>query len=491
MSALTASFSSIVAPTQKELWVSAYGAMGDNATNDTTAIQACFNAATTGSVIRFPRGTFMVNATLIYPGNCTIIGAGDSDSGTIIKVISGTALTTPVMACADWYNNSTTCGNPVEIRDIQINGNSATSGANAHGLVAMNFWSIFERITVNTVAGDGFLFSAFNRGGTHITNTCVEAKISKLQVRSASQCGIHIKDDGTTINACTDGFLQDCIVQSAGTIGISVEMAPGWLLSGNHLYGTGTHGIYAQKCYATRCIGNYIDGYGSGSATFISGIGMDLIDGRGSVCVGNTINFEGGTATGPYQALAITGKGSARSICHVTNNIINGGSQSGSIGLVYQAQGSQIGQPFVVYSNNNDVQNVATTIFTDSNTTGGDLGTINHIVSTGAGVNPTCAAGANAGTSPPAPVITGSTDVAGKVTFGTGTTPAAGAQAVITFAKSYTNARVVISAINSASASLNLYVSAITSTTCTISSVNAPSASQGNTVYGFYYHVLA
>src|SRR5712671_1438059 len=39
--------------------------------------------------------------------------------------------------------------------------------------------------------------------------------------------------------------------------------------------------------------------------------------------------------------------------------------------------------------------------------------------------SPTAAAGANAGTGPPAPVVTAnSTDVAGSITFGTGTTPA-------------------------------------------------------------------
>jgi hypothetical protein len=256
------------------------------------------------------------------------------------------------------------------------------------------------------------------------------------------------------------------------------------------VYGTGQNGIYLQRCYATRCIGNYIDGYGSGTSTYIAGIALDCLDGRGSVCIGNTIGFENGAATGPYQALTVTGKGSATTVCTVSNNLINGGSQSGSIGYVYQAQGSQIGHPFVVYSINNDVRNVATTSFIDNNTTCGDLSVLNHIVSTGAGNSPTAAAGANNGTSPPAPVISGS-DVSGKITFGSGTSPAAGSQVVATFAASYTNARVVITAINSASASLNLYVSAITSTTFTVSSVNAPSASQANTTYGFYYHVLA
>jgi hypothetical protein len=488
MSGLTTSYASVVVPVEKMLWVSNYGAVGDGVTNDTTAIQNCFNAATSGSVVCFPRGTFMVNATLKFPGNITIVGAGDTSSGTVIKVINGTALTTPVLASLDWYNNATTCGSPVEIRDIQINGNSATSGANAHGLVAMNYFSLFERLTINTVAGDGFQFTAFNRAGTHISNTCVEAKISKLQVRSASQNGIHIYDDGTTLNSCTDGFLEDCIVQNAGTAAIAVDMAPGWSISGNHIYGTGTSGIAASKCYATRVIGNYIDGFGSGSNTFIAGIDMTLIDGRGSFCIGNTVNFENGAATGPYRGIRVTGSGSNTTIANIVGNTVNGGNQTNSQGYNVSTNGSQIGHTWLVYFGNNDAQNVAAfSSFDTANATGGNTQVINHITAVGASA--TAAAGANAGTSPPAPVIAG-TDLDGQVTFGTGTSPSAGSQVTVTFAKSYTNPRVVITPINSASASLNLYVSA-TSSTFTVSSVNAPSASQGNGTYGFNYHVLA
>lgn len=472
--------------------VKQYGAVGNGSTDDTAAIQAAFTtaASASGSAVFFPNGVYIVSSTITIPGNTAVIGCGDSDGGTIIRVKTGTALTTPVLAAADWYNNSTTCGNPVAIRDIMIDGNSATSGANAHGLVLMNYYSIVERVYITTVAGDGFRFSAFARNGTHITNTCVEMKIHKLEVRNASQTGIHVKDDGTTINSCTDGFLEDCIVDTSGQYGIYVEMGPGWYITGNHVYGTGLDAIHVSRCYGTRVIGNYIDGFGSGTNTYISGIGMDCLDSRGSICMGNMIGFDGSTATGPFQGIQIFGSGSARTVVIVTNNLIYGGNQSGSLGLVYQAQGSQIGHPFIVYSSNNDVNNVVTTSFVDTNTTGGDLATLDHIVSTGAGNSPTAAAGSHAGTSPPAPVITGSTDVAGKVTFGTGTSPSAGAQAVVTFAVSYTNPRVVVTPINSASASLNLYVT-VTNTNFTVSSVNAPSASQGNTIYGFNYLVIA
>jgi hypothetical protein len=463
---------------------STYGAVGDGVTDDTAALQAALNAAA-GKAFIFPAGVYIVSASLLYPGNIKIFGVGNNS---VIKVKTGTALTTPVLCSADWYNNSTTCGSPVEISDIQIDGNSATSGANAHGFVAMNYWSSFDRISINTVAGDGFLYSAQSRNGTHISNTCVEPKISRIQIRTCGGDGIHIKDSGSPLNSCTDGFLGDCIVTAAGAKGINHEMGPGWTVTGNHVYGTVGSAMKIDKCYATRLIGNYIDGFGSGSSTFVAGINMEVLDGRGSSCIGNHVGFESGAATGPYYGFSINGAGSGVSICVVTGNTVVGGSQSGSIAYDIETNGSQVGHPWIVYFHDNDSVAVATRMFKDSNVTGGDLITIGHVGSEGRAL--TAAAGANAGTSPPAPVLTRATDLSGKITFGTGTTPAAGAQVVATFQVAYANAPVVVvTPVNSASAALNFHV-ATTTTTFTVSCVGAPSASQANTVYGFFYHVL-
>lgn len=465
-----------------------YGAKGDGSTDDTSAIQNALNAMSSGSMLSFPVGIYIVSASILFPGNIKIVGAGDSDAGTVIRVKTGTALTTPILCSKDWYNNSSTSGNPVEISDIQIDGNSATSGSSAHGFVAMNYWSSFYNLFIKNVAGDGFLFTAQSQNGTHISNTCVEAKIRRLQIRTCSGDGIHIQDNGSGLNSCTDGFLEDCIVTATGARGINNEMGPGWILMGNHIYGTGTDGIGVGKCYATRVIGNYIDGFGSGSSTFIAGISMSCLDGRGSSCIGNHVGFEGGSATGPYQGFRITGAGSNTAVCTVAHNTVAGGNQSGCIGYVLQTNSSQQGHLWSVYFHDNDNFNVATKLSQDSHVTGGDLRIIGHLGSDGLAV--TAAAGANAGSSPPSPALTNATDLAGQVTFGTGTSPAAGAQCVVTFNTAYSSApKVVITPINSASASLNLY--AVTTTAnLTVSSVNAPSASQANTVYGFFYHVF-
>lgn len=104
---------------------------------------------------------------------------------------------------------------------------------------------------------------------------------------------------------------------------------------------------------------------------------------------------------------------------------------------------------------------------------------------------PTAVAGANAGTTPPAPVVViNSNDTAGQITFGTGTTPAAGTEVVVTFTTPYATApSVILSAVNSATAALTPYVASISTTGFSINLVGAPAASQAASFYSVNYRV--
>lgn len=116
----------------------------------------------------------------------------------------------------------------------------------------------------------------------------------------------------------------------------------------------------------------------------------------------------------------------------------------------------------------------------------GNIGATGHIFATA--VAPGAVAGANAGTGPPAPVVVaGSSDNGGGITFGTGTTPAAGAQVVVTFAASYgvNPPGIAIVPGNTATQALGLYLSALAGTGFTVSCATAPAASQANTTYAF------
>lgn len=459
-----------------------YGAIGDGVTDSTIGLQAALNA---GHDCFIPAGVYIISSSLTYPGNMKIKGAGDMDGGTVIKVKTGTALTTPVLCSSAWFSNSATAGNPVEISDIKIDGNSATSGANAHGFVAMNFWSSFDRMTITNVAGAGFLFTASSQNGTHISNTCVEAKIRRIQVRTCGGHGISIVDSATPLTSCTDGFIEDCLITGAGIRAINVNRSAGWLIQGNHVYGSVTDAIKLDGCYATRVIGNYIDGFGSGGSSFIAGILMNILDGRGSCCIGNHIGFEASAATSLF-GININGNGSGDAVAICMGNTVKGGSQSGSKGYLIQSNNAST---WICYFHDNDAKGVLTNITEDNKTIGGDVGILGHFGSLSQNA-PTAAAGANAGTSPPVPAKTGCTDISGQITFGTGTVPAAGDQCDVTFNTAYANApKVVLTPINSATAALNLYVTS-TVNGFNVSCVNAPSASQANTVYGFTYIVF-
>src|SRR5215472_5983570 len=102
---------------------------------------------------------------------------------------------------------------------------------------------------------------------------------------------------------------------------------------------------------------------------------------------------------------------------------------------------------------------------------------------------PTAAAGAGAGTSPPAPVVDpNSSDSHGSVTFGSGSAPAGGAVVTVTFARPRDPNRLYVLQLTentTATAGIDLAVTSRTSTGFTISSnTRNLAASQGNTTYG-------
>src|SRR4029077_868545 len=92
-------------------------------------------------------------------------------------------------------------------------------------------------------------------------------------------------------------------------------------------------------------------------------------------------------------------------------------------------------------------------------------------------------AAAGAGTPPPAPTSTGD-NARGTVSWGTGTTPAAGNQVTVTFATPYEEAPIVVlNPLNALTAALLPYVTAVTSAGFTIATQAAPAGSQAATAY--------
>lgn len=107
---------------------------------------------------------------------------------------------------------------------------------------------------------------------------------------------------------------------------------------------------------------------------------------------------------------------------------------------------------------------------------------------------PTAATNAGNGTGPPAPVVAGnSSDGRGSLTFGSGTTPAAGNQITVTFVRPQDPNRLPIVQITETTAALsalNPAVTAVTATGFTVATNGAPAASQANTVYGLAWALV-
>lgn len=107
---------------------------------------------------------------------------------------------------------------------------------------------------------------------------------------------------------------------------------------------------------------------------------------------------------------------------------------------------------------------------------------------------PSAAAGANAGTSPPAPVVVAhSQDQRGTITWGSGTTASPGVQVDVTFAvpNFSDGVTVQLTATNSATATLQPYAANGTGAGFSIATVGDPTDSQANTVYSVNYSVGA
>lgn len=113
--------------------------------------------------------------------------------------------------------------------------------------------------------------------------------------------------------------------------------------------------------------------------------------------------------------------------------------------------------------------------------------TSGHLLLTG-GSAPTAAAGANAGTSPPSPIVNSGNDTRGSISFGTGSSPAAGAMVSVSFAQPYAAAPYVIAIPqNAATALLGLYITGNSTTGFVASLAAAPAAGQANTTYAFAF----
>jgi len=99
---------------------SAYGALGDNTTNDATAIQAAINAAAAagGGIVYFPAGTYRITSALTLSIGVSLMGAGAIASSITIDHATANAITV----------SAGTAGKSSSIRGLTVTARQANSG---------------------------------------------------------------------------------------------------------------------------------------------------------------------------------------------------------------------------------------------------------------------------------------------------------------------------------------------------------------------------
>jgi hypothetical protein len=240
-----------------------FGAVGDNATDDTAAIQAALAAAPMGGIVYLPAGAYRTSAPLTIPPAVTLQGTHTNlmtvpnltDPPCYIKPLPsfvGTAVISLVDAATGGYS---TISAEHRILNVMIDG----SGVVAPGLdgirAAGNIQNVGLRdVTVRRVSGAG-IHTEFNAGFHPYSWRCHRVMVDN--------CGWH----GFAMQVMTDLTLIDCQAIGNGANGFEINNAAnshaigcraewnvdnGYHLTGDWATGTGSGGMLLSGCSTDR-----------------------------------------------------------------------------------------------------------------------------------------------------------------------------------------------------------------------------------------------
>ena len=205
----------------------------------------------------------------------------------------------------------TSVSNAPRVEGIVINGNGANQASGTGvGVAFCSYRGEVLRCRINDTRGDGIRITNMSANGSAVTGTCVECKIMDNTLAgcgtgnlSSNREGIALRDSGAVV--VTDFWIERNVVWEGALaethgMGIYCNSSSGGVVSENHLYGIGTHGIYMTGGNSTRITNNYIEYFGQ-LASFGVCYGIYAVDsgsGPGMHISGNTINIDR-AITGP------------------------------------------------------------------------------------------------------------------------------------------------------------------------------------------------
>jgi hypothetical protein len=240
-----------------EVWenVKSYGALGDGATDDTTAIQAALTAAGAGSSVRkrvyFPKGVYFLaeGSTLTVPTLVTISGSGKHQTNISTKNAYAWTLS------AD---------------DVRIEHMSTTlrSGSTTGGAIKVVDASGVYVYRVQGQGLSGVTEPVFHiNGGIGVFLDLIQASASATGVKFDTGTSFNNYNflRGATITSCTKGvhiaggtsqWIEGCDIESCTSYAIHIDTTNGTVIRDSWLEQNGDHNILIANSNSCHITGN-------------------------------------------------------------------------------------------------------------------------------------------------------------------------------------------------------------------------------------------
>lgn len=248
-------------------WVSVkdFGAVGDNATDDSAAIQLALDWANAqgGGEVVFPPGVYIAENLTIY-GNTTLRGAGTyngdsgSTTGCILKLKAASA--NHLLQSNAYRNNLTAADHGIRIDNIAFHGNRY-NGATGDLIVLSTAGARVTRCRVDYGGGHGIVISAATANGTTSVTYCGVNLVGDCQVLANAKHGVYGRNSAS--NALADVIVTGCSIGKSGSAGsgyrnLYIERGAGTQVIGNNIF-QGYYGNVLINAAAGTFVGNIIE----------------------------------------------------------------------------------------------------------------------------------------------------------------------------------------------------------------------------------------
>lgn len=256
-----------------------------NDTGDDERINAALSGTAAGGEVVLT-GTCLINGTIRLVSDRTL--RGTSRTGTVIQQAAGANLDA-MLASDSYLDNVTWTGSPVAVRSLTLLADRANNPGAHDALVLRSWQSVVEDVVIRDAARHGIRVTNLSANGTPLQNTQVNGRIVGNHIHDSGARGVNVEDTG---NSVTDWQLLDNWIGGAGTDGIGLDNAAGWLVRGNHVYDVGRVALWADRLFGSSITDNYLEDFVE------SGIRLSVQGDAASTVSGNRVfDFSGGTGT--------------------------------------------------------------------------------------------------------------------------------------------------------------------------------------------------